>query len=531
MKRRDFLKLSGAAAAQTMLGGPLSGLGPARAGGPCSGFTGDQAVAHILPTVSHERMLIKASFVHPLSSAPVLTVGGAPQAAEQTDIEGRFWMFDAGGLDPGTEFSLSLTVDDCPVVEPWTLSTFPDPTSMPSSFRLLAFTCAGGHDLFGVYVPLQLRQRLLRRALSFAPDAVLAIGDHVYWDLRSLPGSLFLGNSSTARDLAGTFDREAAVLGGANEAVLTGAVDYQIAQLYGTHFRGVPVFFVRDDHDYFEDDRVDPGLTTFPPDSFMVDLARSTQRLYYPEFLPDSTRPLALPQSNASDRPSGVSEVFGTLRFGKLVEALLYDCKGLMTTGGSAGLLVPGAAETWILDRFSASDATHVVNVPSNPMGYSAGKYAEWYPDVVEDGMLTTAVAKDGWQEGWLDQHDRILGAVFDRGGVPLVVSGDIHSIAEQKILTSGALDFASNPVVSLVAATPGTRIGWPSATRGTKALPPTSMTVDEVVEVQEVNGFHLLDFTPGNVTIQHFRWDLAVDAPAAIDSLTPFHTSSYDLT
>ena len=30
MKRRDFLKLSGAAAAQTMLGGPLSGLGPAR---------------------------------------------------------------------------------------------------------------------------------------------------------------------------------------------------------------------------------------------------------------------------------------------------------------------------------------------------------------------------------------------------------------------------------------------------------------------------------------------------------------------
>ena len=55
----------------------------------------------------------------------------------------------------------------------------------------------------------------------------------------------------------------------------------------------------------FEDDRADATLTTFPPDAFMMELARATQRLYYPELLPDANRPLDLPGSNAADRPAG----------------------------------------------------------------------------------------------------------------------------------------------------------------------------------------------------------------------------------
>lgn len=52
--------------------------------------------------------------------------------------------------------------------------------------RLLIFTCAGGHDVFLQYPffqPARVRNRLLRRGLSFDPDAVIANGDHVYWDL------------------------------------------------------------------------------------------------------------------------------------------------------------------------------------------------------------------------------------------------------------------------------------------------------------------------------------------------------------
>ena len=72
------------------------------------------------------------------------------------------------------------------------------------------------------------------------------------------------------------------------------AVGPQIADLYGTMLRSLPVFFLQDDHDYFEDDAADDFVVTFPPDPFMLELGRATQHLYYPEFLPDADRPLGL---------------------------------------------------------------------------------------------------------------------------------------------------------------------------------------------------------------------------------------------
>ena len=68
------------------------------------------------------------------------------------------------------------------------------------------------------------------------------------------------------------------------------AVGPQIADLYGTMMRSTPVFFLQDDHDYFENDEADDKLVTLPPDPFMLNLARASQLLYYPEFLPDAHR-------------------------------------------------------------------------------------------------------------------------------------------------------------------------------------------------------------------------------------------------
>jgi len=527
VRRREFLKLAGAAVAGGVSGGWPGAAGAEPAGAAGLTLTTDAEVAHILPTVSHDRMLVKVSFFEPQHPAPELRVGNGVVAGQQTDSAARFWQFDVDGLDPQTGYELELRKDGCAVFEPWQLSTFPDPASAPGSFRLLVFTCAGGHDIFNVYVPMPLRRRLLRRALEFAPDAALAIGDHIYWDLRSLPGSLILGDSSTAKDFAGELDRASSVLGTANERILTRAVDAQIASLYGTIFRSLPVYFARDDHDYFEDDRVTDALTTFPPDPFSFDLARSAQRLYYPEFLPDPTRPSTLPDSGAADRPPGTSETFGTLRYGKLVEALVYDCKGYITGGGAAGRFVPGDVEAWLMARMAGSDAAHVVNVPGNPMGWSAGKFVEWYPDVVVGGQLTTSQPKDGWNQGWLDQHDRILQAAAARTSTPLVLSGDMHSIAETRITRTGSTDLSHNPVVSLISATPGTgRFGWPSIVRGTKAGKPAAIDTDPIVPVEEVNGFHIVDFEPGGFTIRHFRWDIETESPDAIDSLMPFHVS-----
>ena len=532
MQRREFLEGVGRAVALGLVAGwpaeasPLARK-PSRLRCAAPELERDGPLAHVLATVGPQRMLVKASFREPTARRPVLRVGNRYVAGRPTSRGGRFWIFDVRSLRPGLRYTLELQdgYKGCPHADAWTLATFPAPEAFPRRFRALVYTCAGGHDLFHLYVPVPIRRRLLRRALDFAPDAVIAIGDHVYWDLRSFPSALFTGASPQARAFAGDFDRDAPVLGHPNESVLQRAVDGQIAELYGTLLRSVPVFFLRDDHDYFEDDRASDELVTFPADPFMRALARATQWLYYPELLPDPTRP-PLPGSHAPDRPGGVSEAFGTLRYGRLVELLLYDCKGFL--GGAQGGLVPLAVETWLRERLAHSDAVHVVNVPSNPVGWSAGKYAEWYPDVVAGGRLTDTVPKAGWGPAWLAQHDRLLAASSQRTGLPLFLSGDIHSIAEARIVRSGALDLSRNPVVSLISGTPGTRWGWPSLARGGLAGTPTAIDSEPVVPVQEVNGFHLVDFEPGRVTIRHFRWDLETQPEEAIDTLQPFHVSIY---
>ena len=140
-------------------------------------------------------------------------------------------------------------------------------------------------------------ERCCSTGLSYQPDAVIAIGDHVYWDLRSPVGSTNLGNSPIARKLVGEFARSEPILGTDNERKLKLVCTPQIRDLYGTMFRSTPVFFVQDDHDYFENDEATEAMVTFPPDDFMLRLARTTQALYYPEFLPDAGRPTGLPGS------------------------------------------------------------------------------------------------------------------------------------------------------------------------------------------------------------------------------------------
>lgn len=518
MNRREFLRITAGAAGAGLLGAwPHAARAQEAEDGP---------VAHVLATASHHRFWVKASFHEPQAEAPWLSVDGRPRRALRTDARGRFWAFDVRGLRPGRRYALELTRGPrgAPLLDPWELATFPAPKQRPERFRVLVYTCAGGDDFFQLYVPIAGRRRLLRRALDFAPDAVLALGDHVYWD-RVGGGLAFFTRAATRLFGFGDgFDPEAPALGGANEDFLTFIGDRQIARLYGTLLRSVPVFFARDDHDYFEDDREE--LFLFPADAFMRDLARATQRLYYPELLPDGGRP-RLTGDTRGLRPGRLSEAFATLRYGRLVEMLLYDCKGFVTPAGVEGGLVPRDVERWLLRRTARSPARHVVHVPSNPVGWTAGKPAEWYPDVVEGGALGLARPKAGWNPGWGAQHDRLLRAASARRGLPLFVSGDIHSVAEQRILRSGAVDLSDNPVVSLISGTPATGPrGWPSAVRGVVAARPAGLEGETVVPVTERNGFHLLDFEPDAVTIRHFLWSPG----EPIETLEPAFVSRYPL-
>ena len=58
--------------------------------GPAAAWNPDPLV-HFIPTASHERFLIKASFRSPLTEGPRLTVQGRAVHGVKTDLQGRFW--------------------------------------------------------------------------------------------------------------------------------------------------------------------------------------------------------------------------------------------------------------------------------------------------------------------------------------------------------------------------------------------------------------------------------------------------------
>jgi phosphodiesterase/alkaline phosphatase D-like protein len=488
-------------------------------------------VRHLLPAVSEDRFLIKASFHAAQRRAPELRVGNQRVTGERTDTDGQFWLFDAAGLRPDTEYRLRING-----AEPWPLRTRPPADATVERFRLLVYTCAGGHDAMHIegtndpyWVSIPTRRRLLQRALREKPDAAVAIGDHVYWDLRYGRGTgrFPIGQQPWARQLLGAeFQRDIPVLGTPNEALLKRAVDRQIAELYGTLFRSTPVHFIQDDHDYFENDEAIAAGISFPPDDFMTRLARATQHLYFPEHLPDRERPAGLPGASAADRRPGVSECYGTLRMGNLAEMLLYDCRRFQTLRGPHAGLVPENVEAWLRRRMESSAARHVVHVPSMPLGWSAGKWGEWYPDVLDDrGRLGVEKAKYFWQEGWRRQHDRLVQAASAMRRIPLFLSGDLHALGHGAMAKNGRMDLHANPVHTVLTGpiSTGPR-GWPSSARGTPPLIATGLELQETLAPTEQNGFTLIDFTRERIDFRVYAWKMG-RAESEIDNLQPFHT------
>jgi phosphodiesterase/alkaline phosphatase D-like protein len=526
--RRRFLTLGAASAGLMSLG--AYGSGSVRESEPWD--RGD--LAHLLPLVNHRRMLIKSSFTKPLDFVPRLNIDGQEIAGLQSDSDGRFWQFDLDDLEPAREYILQLTNQrGKPLCDPWPLTTYPHPDSQVEHVRLLSFTCAGGNgDMvlpngIPIFLPVETRQRLLRRALSFQPDIAIANGDHIYWDQKTTS----LMKNAKLREYVlnffasfGEFRRDLPVLGSENEAILKRVADPQIARLYGVEFRSVPMYFLADDHDLMDNDEATQDYITFPPDAFMSRAARATQYLYYPEFLPDENRPLGLAGSAMNDRAEGLSENFGTLRYGRLLEALLYDCRRFMTLKDHLATFIPVEAEEWLRKRTQARDTAQLLHVPSTPVGWTAGKWGEWYPDVLDDGgQLTIDEPKYMWQKGWWLQHQRILSMLHhQKHRAAISLSGDLHATGWGTIQQSGELDLRSNPVYSILSGTPGTAgPGWPSFIRQTPPMNPLQLQVENGLAPLEKNGFTLLDITPQKIKVRQFAWlpDQPLDA---IDSLQP---------
>ena len=492
-------------------------------------------VRHLLPTVSDSRLLLKASFDRALSAAPILRVGNRAVTGQMSDTAGTYWQFHVTELAPGARHTVSLRgADGTALCEPWPLSTFPPPDASPGRLRMLFFSCAGGpsgaYEGIGQsqgYLPTAIRNRLLRRALAFAPDAVVANGDHIYWDLHVWRGANAGELSEFGR--RSNFDFSSSVFGASNETAMKAAAGPQIIPVYGTDFRSTPVFFLQDDHDHWENDTVSDEMASYPVAWFQLQLARATQQLYYPEFLPDARRPIGLPWSFAGDRGE-VSESFGTVRYGNLAEILLYDVRRTMSLAGPNAVFVDPQVERWLVDRTRTSSARHLVHAPSNPFGWTAGKWGEWYPDVLDPdtGRLTTAIDKPYWQAGWLRQHDRLAEAMGSaRARAPVVISGDLHAIGAGRIHRAGAVDLSGNPINAVLSGPIGTRQqGFVSVSRGIGSTPSEHLDVEESVAPIEDHGFTLVDFLPDRMELRQFRWDIDREPLEAIDRLEPFFTT-----
>jgi len=552
--RRAFLARTGgvaAAAAAALVTAPAS----AQAGVPGGGAAGVEgfeagSVRHILPSATHERFVVKVSFRGPQQAEPVLLVDDLRVPGRMTDTMGECFEFDARGLSADHEYTLRI-VDSAgaAVTSTWPLRTFPAPDSRASSFRLACITCAGGPEEFlgpnaggfpplvPQFQPLRVKRRLLDRMRSFAPDAMHANGDHIYWDTRSIPSSIAQGRSPQAAVIGGGyFDRNQPVKGTANEQILKRDFGPQIADLYGVEWRSTPVYFVRDDHDYLDNDEATDAARTFPPDRFAFDTARATQDFYYPELFAGYDMPSEY--ANADGR----SPDFGVLRYGDLFEGWIYNAKGLMNNtrdpaqpdynnnpgrdGHPEARLVPKPIEQWLIKRTRSTTASHIAHIPSSPILWGAGKFAEWYPDLLgKDGELSADLDKPFWPSGWHDQHDRLVVATSERRDrIPLWVSGDLHCSALGTISRTRDHDLSANPVVSLCVGTPGSSTpGFPSSFRGTPPIPSTTLTAQEIVQPLEENGFTLIDFTPEAITISMFRWNHRTQPEEAIDTLDPF--------
>jgi hypothetical protein len=498
--------------------------------GAADNWSGGQ-IQHLIPLTNHNSIMLKVSFVEPQQN-PVLRIGQRSIEGIPVDTLGRFWTFTANDLESNQEYELSLQQQGARYADSWPLSTTPAPDAESEKLRLLIFTCSGGPDDAQTdsgewrYLPVSMRQRILNRALSFAPDLAIGVGDQVYWDQNV--ARRWRGNEQAQANREriwgkyGSFDEDLPVYGSANEATLTGCLDEQIASLYSTTFKSTPLILTQDDHDYFENDEGTDDIFTFPPRNFTAQLGRASQQLYFPEFLPDVYRPAHL----AGSARSGLSESYGSYRWGSLLELLLYDCRRFISIAGPTAVFVEEQAERWLAERTAdEASARHLIHIPSTPFGWTAGKWGEWYPDFVQpSGQLGIENPKPYWQSGWFQQHQRILGSISNQDErIPIMVSGDLHAVGSGLITRSGGLQL-DNPVHSILAGPVSTGTGWPSGVRGTGAQIPVDLDVEERVHPIENNGFSIFDIDADSIEVQQFAW-LPEQGLDALDNLQPFST------
>lgn len=473
---------------------------------------------YLVPAASDTQLGLKV-WLSGNDGAPILTIDGKSVVAEPIGTDLDVWTFQQNGLQPGTPYQLDLRDSKGQrLTSPWALSTSPDPrSSSPQSVRLLVFTCAGGDPAQKgrgdktTFLPMDARRRLLEKGLSYNPDLVIANGDHVYWDQLSLlkrRQSDYVDSIKSFYAAIAPFDETQSVTSAQNSASLRTVIRRQICSVYGDLLKSTPTVFIADDHDYFENDLVGDWGATFPPRRFVRDLQIATRDLAYPHSFDNWT-------------PSNARDTVQSIRWGKLLQCLTYDCR-LHLKREPVAQFLSEEAERFVLEETKSSDASALFHIPSTPFGWSAGKWAEWYEDRGR-GVGNYGDDKDFWAPGWFDQHQRLTSALSGQDKrVAMALGGDLHASGALAIKSSGDADFSRNPVHSILCGPLGSGdLGFPSTARGDPPFVPSALTTSAVAELQERNGFALIDVTKDQARFRLFNWR-PPETIAMIDGIEP---------
>jgi hypothetical protein len=504
-----------------ILGGAFAlGLGGIFKGGIAwSDSLASKPVRAVLPSASFDTLGVKVLLDTPPANAPALSIDGRPVAGARMDSDGYSWGFLQSGLKPATRYELKLTSDaGQPLRAPWTLKTLPALDAEPESFRILFFTCAGGDpDPEANFLEMEVRRALLDRAVSFQPDLAIANGDHLYWDQNTT--LLWRGDADSHAKAAALYrriawiDQDTAFDSETNRRSLNTIIGRQIAAVYEERFAEIPLVFVTDDHDYFENDNAGEWGYSFPPRPFVLKLQQRTAAMAYPF-------PLCRPKLAGGDLTSGTVEA---IRIGKLVEIAAFDCRRGWNASPFGGVLFPDV-EAFLIERLKRSNAAQYIHVPSNPMAWTAGKIGEWYED--KPPATVTTSDKGYWPSSWWDQHQRLVKALTSqRDRAAITISGDMHASGAKRVTSSGDIDLSHNSLEAILCGPIGTGSrGWPSQGRGMFPRLPEKLQGIDVAPTEERNGFTLFDVHRNHVDVRQFRWR-PPEPVAAIASLQPHAT------
>ena len=358
---------------------------------------------------------------------------------------------------------------------PWTLGTFPPRDSKPDRFRLLVYTCAGGNgeartsDGTQAFVPLAERQRLLRRALSFQPQAVIANGDHVYWDLLAGP---------SARILMSTRDRGQA----RRQGVQPRAAGARHRERGAARSRGVAA----DRRPLRHPAALDAGLLPAGRPRLLRERPRRRHHRHVParpvhararrarrrsSTTPSSCpTPIARPGSAAPARRIArrVSPRRSARCATATARALLWDCRRYHHAGGADRRLHAARDRAWLLAphggaderrahrgaacrrrRWAGARASGASGIPTCSRRAASSAPPRRSPTGRKDGTAST-IACSKPPSRWIASR--------------LFVSGDLHALGVGRILRSGSLNLRSNPITTVLAGPLGTGpVGWAS--------------------------------------------------------------------